>query len=284
MGQLLAWRDQGRANAAIHQFLKVRGARVEDMGGNPKNVALDLVWTGPQWRSGYVAFAEAAVGKRGLLVHPAFGRMRAFCLGTSGARVVPGEQLDTYLATFDFVESNLDDTIRLSDDVGTKVQRIKTSTSDLTTGTASLSSATKTQSQRLVSAATNFSTVAQAAAAGDVTSAFASGLGSVRGELEVLVPIIMVAATLKTPTDVWATLRLAQRVYAAAQDLDAAVRQRRPVAVTYLTRSTTSIFSVAAELYGRNARSRLDELLARNPGIRNPAAIPGGTVLQVTDV
>ena len=40
MGQLLAWRDQVRANAAIHQFLKVRGARVEDMGGNPKNAGI----------------------------------------------------------------------------------------------------------------------------------------------------------------------------------------------------------------------------------------------------
>ena len=108
VGELVSFSTKNQRRHVVHQFLKRRGARVEDMEQGPRALSVRLHFIGPTAASDYTKFSAAvADDPRGLLVHPIAGRWQAFCEG-------PNESVDfdrstnEIQVTCDWVEDQLD--------------------------------------------------------------------------------------------------------------------------------------------------------------------------------
>lgn len=82
VGYLLGFTTKNTRRHVIHEFVKRKGARVEDMDRGPQRLDVKLVFTGDNCAKEYTEF-QSAVDKNpfGLLVHPIAGRFQAFCEG-----------------------------------------------------------------------------------------------------------------------------------------------------------------------------------------------------------
>lgn len=138
VGQMVGWGAQTPRRHVVHQFVKRRGARVEDMEQGPRTFSARLHFIGPTAAKDYNDFkAAVADTPRGDLVHPIAGRWQAFCQG-------PDETVDFERAINEiqvncsWVEDELDaKTPRDVPDPATQAQNTTAKTNALETGVAS---------------------------------------------------------------------------------------------------------------------------------------------------
>lgn len=82
MGTLVSWSGQQPRRHVVHQYVKRRGARVEDMEQGPRTFAARLHFIGPNCARDYNDFRASVADKPlALLQHPIAGSWQAFCEG-----------------------------------------------------------------------------------------------------------------------------------------------------------------------------------------------------------
>ncbi|MEO9196317.1 MAG: DNA circularization N-terminal domain-containing protein [Polyangia bacterium] len=92
---------------AVHQYLKRRGARVEDMNNGPTRLAIRLSFIGDDCAVRYKKFLKAVdANPYGLLVHPIAGKFQAFCEGPD-TEVSFGNGVNLISVKCSWIESNI---------------------------------------------------------------------------------------------------------------------------------------------------------------------------------
>jgi hypothetical protein len=273
------WDDTRRYRGASHVFVHRDGGTVEDMGREQFRHKMQVVYSGPEWRSRYLELVQALdAGRKGLLVHPLFGQIRAFCEGYSGARVVPGQELDTIVVPLEFVEDQLDQSITAEQDrsVAAKAQRARSAADDAVTGASGYNQATQAQAEAIRTETLAYVDAVESGVA--ISGGSAALVDGVRAAVAAYAPLVRAQAN---DADAYAAIVLAERALAAALELESAYQERTPQVTTYTVPALSNVATIAAALYGGPlARQYLDDILTRNV-IPNPAAIPAGTELQI---
>ena len=124
-GRLLSYAGKGTRRYATHEFLKRKGARIEDMERGPRRLDVRLVWTGDNCAREYQDFiADVDDNPYGLLVHPTAGRWQAFCEGPQD-EVDLSRAVDMIEARVSWIETELDAAVaRETQDVATATQEV----------------------------------------------------------------------------------------------------------------------------------------------------------------
>ena len=107
-GYMLGFTTKNQRRHVVHEYLKRRGAKVEDMGVGPQRVDVRLVFAGDDCAQQYAEFSKAVQAQPfGLLVHPVAGQFQAFCGGPDDS-VDFKQAIDEIQVRCSFVESELD--------------------------------------------------------------------------------------------------------------------------------------------------------------------------------
>lgn len=285
-GSLVSWNDVLRLRLAVHQYLKRDGAEVEPMGAEPGRFTMRLCFLGADWAKRYRAFvASIRKDPRGQLVHPILGTFRVACEGVSDAAVVPASERDSINLTTTFVEDAVDTTIAaeslpgpaarqgaIADRAAKLLQLV-----GIVGAFAPLVSAAAT----LAGAASSFAAAAVHAASTDTPDpSLDRRLDDVATAARAAADAALANTTVASDASRYQVLTAIEQLRAECLALADAVAASKPALVVYVVPGTTDVATLAAMLYGKDARGRIDELLTLNR-IADPHAIPAGTVLRV---
>lgn len=107
-GRLEGFSGQSQRRAAIHEFLKRPGARVEDMERSPRRLEVRLEFIGDDCAQQYADFVDFVdKNPTGLLVHPIAGKWQAFCVGP-GEDVAFSRSTNEIAVRCSWIENNID--------------------------------------------------------------------------------------------------------------------------------------------------------------------------------
>jgi hypothetical protein len=132
--------------------------------------------------------------------------------------------------------------------------------------------------QALSNGATSYAAAAAASAQGPIDASLESQLATVALSTAAIIAAISSDPVGLGTAATYDALAAAEVVYAACQDLADAVMAARPPIIEFVVPGVTSIAVLAAQRYGSQAISRIDEILSLNV-IPTPTAIPAGTKL-----
>lgn len=306
--QLVEWTDTRQYRHAVHEFLKVDGAKVEPMGRRPFSCRMNLFFVGPNWRADLTKFLSSVDrDPTGVLVHPAFGSIDAFCQGTEGGSMNVENARDMYVLPVSFIENNVNQ--RLTETLGQGVPAAQQNTSSMSqslmlamdrlqgaVAKASISTFVDSVTEYvLLTALSTFVSVSQ-----DVTgTVFGTDAPSMDQQLAIVrdnansakAAIIadptsgvsaaaLAAGTASATARTYEMIALVEQTFAACLELDAAIRKNKPVLQKYTVPGMMHIGTLAGIFYGSDGPSRIPEILVNNRGkIPTPAAIRKGTVL-----
>jgi prophage DNA circulation protein len=276
---IIEWKDTREPALAVHRYAKRDGGEVETLGRKPHEAKLTLAFAGPTWRRDWLPIAASIDDDpKGPLVHPVYGRMQAACQGFNSATMNVEQAANLYIVPLGFVEDNVD-TRLVAEGQGPAAALARVEA----TGAALLKKATQAGRPqpnvlRFVTTATVFATATyQAFQRSMVDRALPGQLGKVRDYAAQARAALRAAGG---DTSSYEAIALAEELYDACVQLEDAVRAAGPRFVVYTVPALTSLAALAARFYGADGVSRMNEILANNPGrIPNPAAIRAGTQL-----
>jgi prophage DNA circulation protein len=278
---LVSFTDSRGPRVIVHEFPKRDGARQEVMGRRPHRTDWQLTFTGPHWIATLRQLvASIDADPSGLLVHPIYGQMQVVCQGFDRALVNLPEATDTISVPLVFVEDDqaLDDTT-VSQGIGAQQQNVTSAVADFQAAAAPYAAAdTKAATAALASAAIEYATAAAASAQGAIDASLDAKLAAVALGTQAAIDAISVDPLGLGAAAIYDALAAAEVVYAACQDLADAVMAARPPVIEFIVPGTTSIAVLAADRYGRDAISRIDQILSLN-SLPEPTSIPAGTRL-----
>lgn len=286
-GALLSWSDDLAQRFASHEYLKRDGAEFEPMGANPGRFSFRCCYLGEGWAAKYRLLAQTIRNEpRGALVHPIFGQVQVACMGISGATVNPAEGRDLIEFTITFSEDALDKAIAAEQAEGpaAKASQADERSTEFTTAIAAIASAAPAVGAAATALVSSISTFTADALAASLAIAPDLSLGSKLASVATSTSEMLAALaadTSSTDASRYEAYALAYETYSICLELDAALASIKPVVIAYTVPGLTSLGALSQLLYGRDAAAKLDEILTLNR-IAYPAAIPAGTVLQVT--
>lgn len=284
-GSLLSWNDKIGMRLVSHEYLKRHGAEQEWMGASPGEFRMKLVFMGNGWAGRYRELVAAIrADPRGLLVHPLLGEVRVACRGIDDAMVEPGQMLDTIHVSISFVEDVLWDGYLVPHEEleGPSAKSAKvTSLSSSFTSLVAPFAAAATAATKFTAAVISYAAAALAAINNDSPDASLQGkLDEARKTAGAVIDAIRDDPEATSGAITQPAIDAAERLYDACVQLDESVAALKPVLVTFTVPSTMHVAAVAARFYGKDGRSKIDEILALNR-IANPHAIQVGTTLRL---
>ncbi len=265
---------------AVHEFLKRDGGQTEDMGREPFRVQIAVTFVGDDFRAQLTALAASLDrDPNGRFVDPLFGEFPATCEGFDRALLDIDRAVNAITVPLSFIENNVDARLSASQSRGasTAAQSVTEGVTTFDEVVADFTSAA-TACAALSDAATDY---AAAALDSVIESSIDPSLTTRLGLIAGLTEAAQAALVLSAGSDVLAydAIVASEMVSAACVDLQQAILDSRPPMGRYTVPTLTHIAALAQYFYGIGGLSRIDEILANNPDLGNPAAIPGGTVL-----
>lgn len=280
-GSLLSWNDAIGIRIASHLYAKRDGAEQEMMGADPGRFTMRIVLMGPQWAANYRALvASIRQEPRGIMVHPIFGTMRVACKGIPDAAIDQGRERKTVNLTLVFDEDALDQSLDVETFVSptTAAANVSVASTALTTGTASYPAAVQTSVAGIVALGATYAAAAVTSASSNIaTLGLTTQLNAIGKGTDAAMTLILAAQS--TQLYAFPALSLAAQFYASIILLDSATAKQRPVQAEFIVQSPLPLTVLAGQLYPGEGRARLDELIALNPALTNPAFVPAGTKL-----
>jgi len=282
---LTEWKDTRQQSLAPHRFIKMNGAEVELLGRKPHQVKATLAYAGPSWRTDWLPLAASLdQDPSGLLVHPVYGQMPAVCEGFLEATMNVEFAANLYIVPLTFIENQLGAAVQSKASAGAAAIRQQAQAH----GAALLQRApaqgpVRANVLRFVTTALGYAQ----AAVNTTEEALSYGrlLESQLAQVELGAVSVRDAIRADSTTGSDATrfdlIALIEQLYDDCIQLEGAVLSAA-APVVYVVPSTTHIAVLAVKFYGPDGLSRIDEILANNPGlIPNPAAIAAGTMLTM---
>lgn len=276
------WKDTRQFALAPHRYWKRDGAEIEVLGRKPHQAKVTLAFAGTSWRKDWLPVAASLDDDpSGPLVHPVYGQMPAVCEGFAEATMNVEAAANLYVVPLTFIEDQIDanlDAQRNNAKVAAERARKH--------GAALLQRAPQ-QGPVATSVLRYVTTALDYAAA--VVAAVEEGLSYGRMLEAQLASVESTAvdargaiASGNDPMS-YDLLSLVEQLYDDCATLSVATAGTIGSAlITYPVPSTVHIAVLATRLYGADGLSRIDEILANNPGvIPNPASIEAGTLLRV---
>lgn len=283
---LTEWKDTRQQSLAPHRYIKKDGAEVEVLGRKPHQVKLMLAYAGPSWRTDWLPLAASLdQDPSGLLVHPVYGQMPAVCEGYVEATMNVEYAANLYVVPLTFIENQLGAAIQSQSGGPRALQQRAEAHGAALLKRAPQQGPVANNVGRYVTTA-----LAYAQAAVDTTEqALSYGrlleaqLAQVEANAADARSAIRADPTTGDDAERYDLVALIELLYDDCVQLDSAVRTTRaPGLIVYEVPSTTHIAVLAVRFYGPDGLSRIDEILANNPGvIPNPAAIEPGTLLMM---
>ncbi len=298
-GAVISWDDTLAERLAGQEYLKRDGAEQEDMGSRPGAFTFRCVFIGEGWAKKYRDLVSSIrKDPKGQLVHPILGTIDAACTGITGASVTPQQAVDTITFTIGFVEDSLSTAFATEQQQGadTKAADVSDNTSAANDAVAALVTLGATPNGATMPpgvAAISATSVAMNAATASYTASALAASSSLSPDLTLASQLAaagtatqafisaLIADTTSSDASKYDALVAAELVYSSCLELDATIAALRPLIVTYVVPTTTSLAAIASLFYGSDAEAKMDEMLTLNR-IQNPAAIPFGTILQLT--
>jgi prophage DNA circulation protein len=283
---LVSFTDSRGPRVVTHEFPKLDGARLEVMGRRPHRTEWQITFTGPNWIKTLKQLVSAIdADPSGLLVHPIYGQMQVVCQGFDRASVNIPEATDTISIPLVFVEDTpaLDSTAA-AQGVGALQQNVTSAVADFQTAAAPYNApSTAAAVQAVATGAISYAATAASSAQGPIDASLDSQLGAVALTTQAVIVAISIDPAGAGTAAIYDALAAAEVVYAACLDLADAVMAARPPIIEFVLPGPTSIAVLAAQRYGSDAISRIDEILSLNV-IPTPTAIPAGTKLILPSV
>lgn len=283
---VVSWQDDRQPVVAMHTYLKRDGGEAEPMGRKPHETKFNLVFIGAQDLKAYKRI-QASVDEdpKGVLVHPIHGQMRMCCLGVQGANMDVETALNQYNVPLAFVEDSVDSKTQAPQDQGPSAResQVRTFNTSMLAMCAKFTTASSAVTA-LSGAATTYATAAVAAAASTVADpTLSSQLASLLTLSAAASSAVLADASVATISGTAAKYDAAasvEQLYDACIQLDASVKTLKPKIFLYTVPVKIHILALSGKFYGKDGLTRVDEILANNPGkIRDPGAIPSGTQL-----
>jgi prophage DNA circulation protein len=282
-GALVSWNDRFGMRLAGHQYLKRDGAEQEPMGAEPGRFTVRLCFLGASWAKQYRALvASIRKDPRGQMVHPIFGTLQVACEGIQDAAVVPAAELDAINISASFVEDAIDATIVADAFVGPAAHqgRVSNLAASLITAISGYA-ALVAQAAALTAAAVSFAVDAVAASSNDQPDPSLDGqLAALGTSTQGLISAVLASPQSTSDATAYPVLDAIEQLYAECLALADAVAASKPTIVTYVVTGDTTLPTLAATLYGKDGRSRMDEIATLNR-IPDPFRIRAGTTLRV---
>lgn len=281
------WTDKVPIRHAAHEYIKRDGGEIEHLGAGIREFAFPCFFTGPSWRKKYTGLVQAILLQPfGLLSHPLFGKIRAFCTGIDAATVNLGQALDTVIFTLGFKEDAVDTagsaaTIVSISFQGQKVQALGQSFALASAAPRYLAfPQVPATVQQAVTLATSYATAAVLSANTNTPDLTLSvQLAAIQSACKA--SLLALRATGIPDPLLYGDLATCYGVYASALTLDELLVLRQPEIELYTVRARTSVAALCAKLYGPDALSRMPELLTNNAGRWRGPGIPTGTRLTI---
>lgn len=285
---LVEWSDTRKPRLAVHEFLKRDGAQIEYMGRAPHVVKMNLVFMGAQWRDKFLLLAsEVDKDPFGTLSHPALGSMEVCCQGFENATMNAEAGADMYIVPTSFIENNVD--IKLQSKVISfdNSQAFENHSSTLLNLIAKLSAGYVAISNFVLKAINAIATLKDLNDAGRIGFFVPQELLAVKQYADVA----RAAVEEDVRDEFNKRMEDAKKfdLYALIALLEDDINQemaklsaKRKNYIKYTVPTQVSVGALSASFYGADAKNRIEEILANNPGkIPNPAAISPGTVLNM---
>jgi len=283
---LTEWKDTRQQSLAPHRYIKKDGAEVEVLGRKPHQVKAMLAYAGPSWRTDWLPLAASLdQDPSGLLVHPVYGQMPAVCEGFLEATMNVEFAANLYVVPLTFIENQLGVSTQ-SQNAGPRALQQRAEAH----GAALLKRAPAQRPVannigRFVTTALGYADQAvasteQAMSYGRLVEAQLAAVDATAVDAR---EAIRADPSTGDDADRYEMIALIELLYDDCVQLDAAVRTTRsPALILYEVPSMTHIAVLSVRFYGPDGLSRIDEILANNPGlIPNPAAIAPGTLLTM---
>jgi len=277
-----AWSDTRKPALANHRFLKRDGGLSENMGREPHVAKVTLAFIGADQINDFKRLS-ASIDKdpTGSLIHPYYGQMTAACEGFEGSQNIEGA-LDLYTISLTFRESNVDPKAAdVAQGPAAQQQQVTNYTGSLTTLITQFA-ASSAAIQNLTEAAAQFMIgVVSSQTTNTLDPTLTNQLADVQAKTTVCVSSLKVdpgangAQALAYPA-----IALCEQIYDACSQSFASISVNRPTLFLYTNPVKQPLIIIAARFYGKDAKTRLDEIISNNPGkIPNPSAVAAGTQL-----
>jgi prophage DNA circulation protein len=282
-GNLQRLSDTREQRVAVHEPLKRDGQKVERMGRKGHQFEASLFFVGPTWRDDLLRFQALVEDEpTRIMVHPVYGRLRMFCQKV-GALVEPAAATNAATCSATFIENNVDTklTATAADGVAARSQQV-TAEIEATTTAFEAFPDSEDAGADLTDAAKEFRAATVAAFEGGAADAsLTSKLDAVAVAVEAAVVALRADDLYDEDATIFPAIQAGERLYDACQLLRLAYLAERPPLIEYSVPSLVNIAVLAGQFYGIDGLGRIDEILANNPEIENPAAIPAGAVLKM---
>lgn len=268
---------------AKHVYLKRDGAEKEPMGAGDGTFRFRLQLVGDSIASDYQAIAQyLRDNPRGTLTHPLLGSIKVAADGIDEGSMDLSVATNVVNLSLRFSEDAVDTAIALaatlspseaSSSLATQAGKLSAVGARISS-VAALASTVASKAEQMVSLA---DTIIRTGGYGVALSKYVDGVDTSSRALE---EGIKDASGYANDADRFDDIESCRLVISAARQLNEAIQSITPRVVPFVVQATTTLYSVAVTLYGKDAAARLPALLQLNR-VPNPLAIPAGTVLQV---
>lgn len=289
------WEDDLPIRLASYEYLKRDGGEQEPMGAGLKTFTFRCCFLGPDCGSRYQALARSVQQEpRGKLVHPRLGTFDVACRGIKG-REDPSREIDSINFTIEFIENQVDQSIQLDSQFGTQ-KRAADVTDSLSDAATAVSNILSNHIANTVYAAVTAARVAMTKAmerfrdlavessqieAPDPTLDKMLEVTKQRRDeaLDALAKVL--TYTLESDVSLTDARTAIYLSYAACIQLYSAVLASKPPIIEHTVTTAMPLTSIALNLYGSEARSKMEEIYLLNPNLRMPHWVAAGTMLRV---
>lgn len=282
-GNLQQLQSTDEQDIATQRIIKRDGALQEGMGWRDRKFVATLCYLGPNARADVTALhAAIRVNSEGQLNHPTYGSVPARCQKFDETiDVVQASNVIT--VTLRLVEAGLDASVQsaAAQGVPAKAQAVTDATANLQVYAALFKTAAVAIAT-LITDALNYSTSTLGAVqTGSAAPALSSLLDLARSDAEATDAAVQADPAAAVDVDRFDALTAVNAVYSACLDLSDALAAARPPARLFTVPAPVSVLLLAAQFYGKDGLSRVDEILLANPQVATPHLIPAGTVLTM---
>ena len=293
-GILIAWEIVAAMRVASHEYLKRNGGECEPQGAKQKQLTFRCLLQGAEQVKRLRALMEDWEREpRGQLIHPRLGRLNV-CYESLRASEDPATAVDEISFQVTFLEDQADQAVSGARQSSPQQQAaLVTSSSDSLTQSTALRFAdtvnavlilVDTAARRLADTTQRFVVAALEAAqntAPDV--ALEALLGRVQLQRDAFLTALQasLAQTLESEVSLTGYRTDAYLVFARSVDLYNAVLAQRPPVIDWTVPATMAVTQILVQLYGKDARGKVDEFYLLNR-VPNPYAVLGGTKLRVS--
>jgi len=296
-GTLEQWNDVSPIRLANHKYLKRNGGEVEPMGADQRKFSFKCVFL-DQVTNRYKQLESSIFDDpRGLLIHPRFGKVQVAC-EVLQAKEDPANAKNALDFTISFIEDSVDSSLNattVSPQARIAAMQGKlTNLTVLSNGTSIAGTAVVLSFQarfllrdviaKFISISNSFIQFANSAAASVYqVPALINQLRQVKSSGDATISYIKnLAISIRTSdSSLWPLIDNVKQTQSLAQDTYNAILLSKPPIVTFTVPSTMSVRTIAVLLYGKDAQSKVPEILLLNT-IFNPGAVSMGTILKVS--